>query len=336
MPALAVLAATLISAQSGSAIAERAGTLVFNTHDAAGYHLTVHDAKGTRALPIKPSEIPFDVSLGSDARHHRTAVYSRCEVGTHGWPKDAVVPGSCDIYKLDLTVNRERPLHEVDRPGVSEAAPSLDHGVLVFGREFALRAKPRPRTLSYRTRVVIRRLGASGRERTLMTLPGTDGGGYTSSRDVDLESSAINGSRVALGVYDPRENGGTAIDLLERGRSVQRLAHGGNGEENVRVHGTPAFAGRYLYWAYANMATDFHGPNGWVLRRDLRSGRTTAAPAPGYLEAVTADPLHPMSPLVVSSFASEDPETQQPMGTDAVQTLDAPVWGRVPETIHLR
>jgi hypothetical protein len=328
------IAATIISAQSGGALAARDGVLVFSTKDAAGYHLTIHDRTGTRALPVPPSKLPFDVSLGTDARGRTLAVYSRCRIGERGWPSVAVVPGSCDLYAFDLNTNRERAITEVNRRGVSEAAPSLDHGVLVFGRNFALRAKPQLPMLSYRTRVLMHRLGTR-RERTLMTLPGANEPGYTYSRDVDLRSSAISGPRVALGVFEPAEYG-TAMYLNDRGVRFERLAHGGFGEDNERRHGSPAFAGRYLYWSYSNTSTFTHPPNGWVLRRDLRSGRTVTAEAPGYVEAVAADPLRPGAPLTVSSFAEKDPDTGTATGTDAVQTLDAPVWGRVPRSIFLR
>jgi hypothetical protein len=325
--------AAVISTESGSSVSALGGTLVFNTEDSAGYHLMVHDRAGTRALPVSPSKLPFDVRLGTNAAGRPTAVYSRCRVGEKGWPKDAVVPGSCDLYALTLATGREKPLREVNRPGVSEAAPSMDHGIVVFGREFDLKAKA-PNHLRYRTRVLIRPLGTR-RERTIMTIPGVDHAVYTYARDVDLEASAIVGEHAAITVYDPTENA-SLIYLKKSERPFRLLARGGFGEENIREFESPTFAGRYLYFGYSNLASDFYGPNGWVLRRDLRTDRTVAAAAPGYLEAVAADPLRAGAPLVISSFSQEDPETQAPRGTDAVQTLDAPAWRTPPKTIHLR
>jgi hypothetical protein len=325
--------ASVISGQSGAPLSALGGTLVFNTQDSAGYHLAIHDAAGTRQLPVKPSKLPFDVSLGTNAAGRPTAVYSRCRVGEDGWPKDAVVPGSCDLYAFDLGRGRERLLRDASRRGVSEAAPSMDHGILVFGRDFGLRAKA-PNRLRYRTRVLIRR-EPGDHERTLMTIPGTDTAVYTFGRDVDLESSAIAGEHVAVELYDPSENA-TKVYLKRSEQPIRLLARGGFGEENVRQFESPTIAGHYLYFGYSNVATDFYGPNGWVLRRDLRTGRTVAAAAPGYLEAVAADPLRPSDPLVVSSFAEQDPETGASRGTDAVQTLDAPAWRTPPKSIHLR
>jgi hypothetical protein len=338
---LAVTAAALIaptasqgavfSDQGGWSVSSLGGTTIFNTEDTAGFHLTVHDATGTHQLAAKPSQIPFDVSLGTDSAGHPTAVYSRCRVGEQGWPKGQVVPGSCDLYAFDLTSGRERKLRDASRAGVSEAAPSMDHGILVFGRNFDLHAKA-PHRLSYRTRVLIRR-EPGDHERTIMTVPARGGG--IDGRDVDLEFSTIVGERAAVVVYDPSENA-TMLYLKRSEEPFQLLARGGFGEENWRQFESPSFAGRYLYFGYANLATDFYGPNGWVLRRDLRTGRTVAAAAPGYLEAVAADPLRATDPLVVSSYSEKDPETQSTRGTDAVQTLDAPVWRTPPKTIHLR
>jgi hypothetical protein len=325
--------AAVLSNQPGEAISALGGTTVFNTEDAAGYHLTLHDSTGTRQLPVKASKIPFDVSLGTDSAGRPIAVYSRCRVGEDGWAKHDVVPGSCDLYAFDLAKGRERKLRDASRPGVSEGAPSIENGILVFGREFDLKAKA-PRRLSYRTRVVIRR-EPGDHERTIMTIPGRDGGGYSYARDVDVDASAIHGERAAVVVYDPSQNA-SMLYLKTSGQSFRLLARGGFGEENVRQFESPTFAGRYLYFGYANHATWVWGPNGWVLRRDLRTGRTVAAQAPGYLEAVAADPQRASDPLVVSSFSDRETETGAPRGTDAVQTLDAPAWGAPPKIIHLR
>ena len=203
----------------------------------------------------------------------------------------------------------------------------------MFGRNFDLRAKRHPRRIHYRTRVLIRPLGTR-RERTIMTIPGTDVYDYTTERDVDLQASAILGSRAAAAVYDRAENA-TELFLKRSGRPFRLLARGGFGEENAREFESPSFAGRYLYFGYSNWATDFDLPNGWAPRRDLRTA-TVAAAAPGYLEAVAADSLRPDDPPAVSSVAEQDPESGQPVGTDAVQTLDAPVWRTPPKIIHLR
>lgn len=62
------------------------------------------------------------------------------------------------------------------------------------------------------------------------------------------------------------------------------------------------------------------------------TGRTTAATAPGYLDAVAADPARASAPLLVSSFSQE---TDKVKGADQVATLDAPAWRTAPAVLGL-
>jgi hypothetical protein len=124
----------------------------------------------------------------------------------------------------------------------------MDHGIIVFGREFDLKAKA-PNHLRYRTRVLIRPLGTR-RERTIMTIRGVDHAVYTYARDIDLEASAIVGEHAAITVYDATENA-SLIYLKKSERPFRLLARGGFGEENIREFESPTFAGRYLYFGYS-------------------------------------------------------------------------------------
>lgn len=330
-----------IAPVDGTHVAQRGGLIVFDEL-VDGRHRLYQSLHGTvSAVPVPSSRVPFDASLGTDARGRLVAVYSRCKVGGQGWPPDAVVPGSCDLFSYDLRARSERRLGEADSPNASEAAPSLDHGILVFARNVLERSRP-PRHgpnvegLRFRTRLYVRRLDTRRRSRRLFDVPGRDSAISTSVRDVDVSATALSTRRgVAAAVFLPASNSSAIYFKSPRGR-VRRLAAGSLGEENDKQQASPSFAGRYLYWAYANQATDFHVPNGYVVRRDLTTGTTTAAPAPGYLDAVAGDPVHPAAPLIVSSFSGpDDAHPGMRRGTDAVQTLEAPTFAPAPASLGL-
>lgn len=331
--------AAMIAPVDGTHVAQRGGLVVFDEL-VQGRERLYQSVHGTvSAVPVPPSRLPFDASLGTDAHGRLVAVYSRCKVGGHGWPSDAVVPGSCDLFSYDLRTRRERRLTEADSRDASEAAASLDHGTLVFARNVIESARP-PRHdsnvegLRFRTRLYIRRLGTHQRSRRLFDVPGRDSAISTSTYDVDVNATAVSTRRgVAAAVFLPGSDS-SAIYFKSPGGRVRRLAVGGLGEENIKQHDSPSFAGRYLYWSYSNQDNS-HPPNGYVVRRDLATGATTAARAPGYLDAVAADPVHPAAALIVSSFSDIEPDSGARRGVDAVQTLDAPTFGPAPRSIGL-
>lgn len=205
---------------------------------------------------------------------------------------------------------RRRPIAGTHTAGASEEAVALDHGTLAFARR-----------AGKHTTVLVKRLSARSPARVAASLPHANITGIALSR-------AALAFTVDSFVEDPGES---RLYLKPAGRRVRQVARGGFGEENRREHESPTIAGRYLYWAYANQS-EVAPANGWVARCDLRTGTTTAAAAPGYLDSVAADARQAAAPLLVTSFSQETDETH---GVDQVATLDAPVWRAAPSALSL-
>lgn len=247
-----------------------------------------------RLPAVAPLDRPFDVDLGTDSRGRVAAVYSRCHEGRRG----------CRIRLYDLAARRETALYRGHRP-------ALRQGVLAFAR---LRGDGRDA-------IIIRRLGPKGVERRVHVLPRS----LPATTGLDLGAGGLAFSAAGRG---------TRLWLKPPGRGrVRVLADGAFTRQSLRVHGSPSFAGRFLYWAYSDRIAS-RPPNGWAIRRDVRNGRTTASPTPGYLESLAADAGRPGNPLVIATFAG-NPSRAKP-GEDRVATLERPRWGAPPRSLGVR
>ena len=246
-------------------------------------------------LRVGPQERPFDLDVGTDSRGRLAAVYSRCLEGRR----------QCRIHMLDLAAEREVRLYRGHRP-------SLRQGVLAFAR---LRSDGRDA-------IFLRRLGIRGRERQVHVLPRT----HPATTGLDLGAGGLaftaagRGTRLWFKAPGPRAR-------------VRMLAAGAMGRSTAQVHASPSFAGRFLYWAFSDR-NPARPPNGWVLRRDVRSGATLAARAPGYLESVAADAARPTAHLITATYAG-DPSRARP-GDDLVATFPRPRWRAVPRGLGVR
>jgi hypothetical protein len=249
--------------------------------------------------------VPFAVSLGTDADGRRLAVYPRCARG----PIHARV--RCRLVAYELGTRRERPLAGTHVAGASEEAVALDRGILTYARRSGERST-----------ILIGRLGSGRRARVVARL-----------RNASVTGMAITHRALAFSVdvVPPNLAGESRLYVKPAGRPVRQVARGGFGEEHRRLHLSPSFAGDHLYWAFADHDV-LARPTGWVARCNLRTGRTSAAPAPGYLDAVSADSALPSAPLVISTFSQTAYGVR---GSDQVATLEAPSWQPPPPVLGL-
>jgi hypothetical protein len=247
--------------------------------------------------------VAFAVSLGTDAAGRQLAVYPRCVRGSSR-PR-------CRLVAYDLRSRLERPIAGTHLTGASEEAVTLDRGILAYAR--------RSGRLST---IHIGRLGSGRPARVVARL-----------RDAQVTGIAITHRALAFSadVVAPESPGESRLYVKPAGRPVQQVARGGFGEEHRRLHLSPSFADDHLYWAFADHDV-VASPTGWVARCNLLTGRTTAAPTPGYLDAVAADSALPSAPLVISTFAQK---TYRMRGTDQVATLEAPSWQPPPRVLGL-
>jgi hypothetical protein len=90
-PAAHAANTTLSAEQRATLVAAWAGTIAWSSFDGAtgSYRLVVSTGGGApRPLPVAPSPVPFDVTLGTNRNGSTYAVYTRCAT-----PAPASAPG---------------------------------------------------------------------------------------------------------------------------------------------------------------------------------------------------------------------------------------------------
>jgi hypothetical protein len=135
VPALAVVA--LIPAAPAAAdqpiaeigrespVAAYGGWEAWSAFDEASgsYALTLRDPQGAvKPAPLAPSDQPWDVSLGPDARGDVVAVYRSCD------------EDGCDVRRLNVATGRDQALRSVSSPSYDEATPAIWRSTVVFTR----------------------------------------------------------------------------------------------------------------------------------------------------------------------------------------------------------
>lgn len=305
LAAPAAASADVLATYDGSQLAQFAGVHAWSKQQGERYVLMIGSGGQTAPAAVGTQRGPFAVSLGEDAAGRRLAVYPRC----------AVVNGSLDRCRLvayDLTTRRERAIAGTHAPGASENAVALDRGILAYARR-----------VGERSTILIKRLGSRRPARVAARVPADES---------FVTGMALSRRALSFSVDAFTHELGESRLYVKPARGIAReVAHAGFGEENRRKHLSPSIAGRHVYWAFSNHS-ELSPANGWVARCDLLTGRTTAALAPGYLDAVAADATRPSAPLLVSSFSQQ---TDKVKGTDQVATLNAPSWGTLPTELRL-
>jgi hypothetical protein len=270
---------------SGFDVDQSDGLAAWSRRASGGYRLILKRRGGRPyAPPIPPAAFPFDVDLGTDARGHAVATYSRCPARLDD---DVFVREPCALYALDIAGERERLLR---RPaeGASLARPAMRRGVLVFARVRSGRDAP--------AEILVAKPGEPLEQIAALPAYGVEG-----VLGMDLERG-----RVAVALRDPHEAGGTRLLTGPLIGPLRPVAVGGAGQENDEVVTSPSIAGHFLYWAFSNRNGLYHPRNGFVVRRDLRTGRVTARKTPGFLAGVAADAARPSAPLLIVSDDNAD------------------------------
>src|ERR1041385_5455354 len=102
---------TLATTTSDGPIAVYRGWIVWSAPGSGGWHLTGWHNGAVAELPVAPRQEPFDVDLGTDARGHVVATYSRGRrtpsLAFFGY-LDASTGSDCRVRALFLTTGREQ------------------------------------------------------------------------------------------------------------------------------------------------------------------------------------------------------------------------------------
>ena len=266
----------------GFDVVQRAGIAMWSRRSGSAYRLVMQrGAAPARLVSVPPAPFAFDVDLGTDAAGRTVAVYSRCASRRRlPWRT------RCRLFELDPGTQAERRLAEVARRGVSQVRPAINRGILAY-------AEVPPTRRRGRARIALKRLGTATPPRTVKTFATSDPGDVLG---IDYEDE-----RLAFAVSETEDDVVTrTLSLKEPGGRVRTLAVGYTGEENNQIPTSPSFAGRWLYWSFANYNA-YAEPNGFVVRRDLLTGDVATDAVPGYLVALAADAAKPSRRLLIVS-----------------------------------
>jgi hypothetical protein len=303
--AVAVLTAPTVHA--GFQVAQRDGLVVFSRRVGDRFWLVERRARGpVRLLPVRPAAAPFDVEVAVEPRGGLVVAFARCDLDgprEYGIERRACRLG---VVRADGR-GRERPLGPSPSPGVSHRFPALQGGRLAY-----VRVPDRGGSAE----VVV-----DGR----VALARDDVGGPDDVFGLDLSRYGV---AVALVQVDD-VLGFPSVVLKRPGRREQVVAATASGEENRPYVISPAFAGPYLYWGFANHGWTVNTKRSYVFRRDLASGARTGAVLSPYVTSVAVDAGHPDRPVVVTTDdALDSPGVVR--GRQRVRRLRAPRYAVVP------
>ncbi len=258
------------------------GLAAWSRRTPAGYRLVLRSGRARpRLAPVEPSPFPFDVDVGSDERGRPAVVYPRCFAS---WPENRDLPirAGCDLHRLDPRTGAEEPIARLNTPA-EELRPAIHRGRVAYAR---LPGGPGLEVLVEGRPVARRTFDATVVPEDVLGLDHGRPGVAFSVRD-----------------HEGRSN---LMFLVRPGRRAEVVGGGGIGEENNRVVRAPTFAGRKLYWAYANQHSAADPElRGWVVRYDLRTVEVDGARAPHHLISVAADAARPGAPLLGVSDPSD-------------------------------
>ena len=258
LPALAALAlapgaaqahdAAVATVERPSEVRELDGTVVFSAFDPAidAYRLTMHDARGTRALPVQPSPTPFEADIGTNSKGEPQVIFS-LDVGL----QEGGQAGHHDLFVLALGSNQVRPVRNANT-NLDERSPTLDEGRIAFSRIYAPGADF-PEPVVYTKRLVAPRKRPSTR---LPGVPRRRDGRSTTDRSVselELENGRLG--QIVRYTYETAAgfltNEVRQVELDDRSsRRVGTLTTGLNGQFYVGL----SFAEGFLAWYETSIA----------------------------------------------------------------------------------
>jgi hypothetical protein len=293
---------------AGFQAAQRDGVVVFSQRVGDGFRLVAQRGRGAvRPLPVAPSAAPFDVEVARDPRRGPVVAFARCQI-QGSIDGDEWERRRCRLGVVDADGRGgERPLGPAARTGISHRFPALQGGRLAYVRvpDHGGRAQ-----VVVDGRVAISRAHVSGPD-----------GLY----GLDLARYGI-----AAAIEQARDDIAIRNILLQRpGEAARVVASGGTGEENDAYAVTPAFAGPYLYWGYANHGWTVRTKRSYVFRRELASGTTTGSVLSPYVTSIAVDAGRPQARVVVTTDNGLD-SPQRLDGVQAVRILATARYRLVP------
>jgi hypothetical protein len=270
--------------------------------DEQHFELMLRENGAVRKLAVRPQPLPYDVTLGTDARGKRVAVYASC---TRGDGTD--YPLGCRLRAIELASGRDRALRGTHAPGASEYMPALSHGVVVFARH-GRRKDDQGHGLET---VRIKRLGARRPSRSLYR-----------RFALNVLSTAVSRRAAAFAVEDFTSGRGEnkLFHVRRRGGRARLVARSRRSTDMEQI--SPTFRGRNLYWGASELAAS--PASGSVVR--CAHHRVRAAAVGGEVESVAADSVHPGAPLVVALRGEHE-------GHDRVVTVEPAKWSGLPDDV---
>ena len=249
-----------------STIRSHAGIQVFSAFDGSAYRLSIRRGGAIEQLPVRPSQVPFDVDIGPDRNGRPQLIYTRCRTerteeygftafGTNG-------NQGCDLVTYSLEGRGERRVQGANTAASNEFAPTLWKGRVAFARQMPGVNRP----------LVYTRMLSEPRSRPSTRLPSIPK--RTTTRGI-LELD-LSGRHLAQRVFYSGHAEVRLVDISDR--SVRRLARTGVGEGGQYFTGI-GFADGDLGWV-----------SGWLVgggavrpgiyRYRLSTGELSRAPFP--------------------------------------------------------
>jgi hypothetical protein len=268
--------------------------------DGGRFELLLRENGRVRALAVPPQPRHYDVTLGRDARGNPVAVYARCP--------SASSPGRCRLRMIDLASGRDRAVPGTHAAGASEYLPALSNGRLMFAR----RGRRTDAQGHHIDSLRIKRLGTRRPARVLRR-------GF----QLNVVGTALSARGAAFAVVDfASGRGENKLYARRAGGPIGLVARSRLGTNMYQT--SPTFRRGVLYWGASDLTATPAAGN--VLR--CRDHRVRAAPAPGTVESVAADPVAGGAPLLVSLR----------MGAAGAQvaTLRPAGWGAPPRDVIVR
>jgi hypothetical protein len=231
------------------------GRAVWSAWDPAArvYRLTEFANGATRAVPVRPSRVPFDVDLAPGGG---IAVYSRCaRPPLSTWELNG--RRGCDVHRFDFGSGRESRVGRINSDA-DEYWPTITRRRIAFTRTY----RSGHRVLYWRS------LTGSGPSRRLRGGPTFD---ETVPEELDLRDGRVTfmrnfeyGAEVRLATTDGR------------GRVLVGVPGSGAAAREFSAYG-PTLAGGFVHWTLSSIGSN-EAPSE-LRRHALSSGRNTRATA---------------------------------------------------------
>lgn len=281
-------------------LASYEGLLAWSEVDvgSSSYALTARYDNRRFRVPVPPRSVPFDVSAGPDANGRPVLVYSRCRqepgnasaavnggVFTAPTPPYTMAKG-CDVYRFDLSTMRESRVSPVSTSGASEMLPAIWKDEIAFVRVYDQRSGRRGTYPYVYVRTKDRTMRQPGGARGTSGLPGPTWLTIGDAGVAFVWNYSTDRSR--------RRGISTVRFATAPGRRAQQVGSVAfrRDLDNYASYVSPTLSGNTLVFGQQRIsgltggARPAASSGSYVLRRNLRTGRTTRQQTPPFLISV--------------------------------------------------